>query len=115
MSLNMYLGEINAQSQSMNHICNETIHGMEKTIRSIDIFRGSIRLQGKSYISAKNFMAQTHRPLAQGIIYLCDLDWVAKLDEIHYTRKAEEQYGEYLNKHPGCIYLQRAIGFYINK
>src|SRR5690625_2507127 len=72
MSLNMYLAETDAQVQSMNAICKETIQGMENAIRSIDRFRGSIVLRGKSYDSAKNFMAQTHRPLAQGIIFLCE-------------------------------------------
>jgi hypothetical protein len=72
MSLNMYLAETDAQVQSMNAICKETIQGMENAIRSIDRFRGSIVLRGKSYDSAKSFMAQTHRPLAQGIIYLCE-------------------------------------------
>jgi hypothetical protein len=56
----------------MNYICIETIQAMEKVIQSIDMFRGTLLLRGKSYDSAKNFMAQTHRPLAQGIIYLCE-------------------------------------------
>ncbi len=72
MSLNMYLGETQIQRQSMNHMCIEIIQGMEKAIQSIDRFRGTMLLRGQSYDSAKNFMAQTHRPLAQGIIYLCE-------------------------------------------
>lgn len=72
MSLNMYLGETRSQSISMNSICDETIHGMERAIRAIDTFRGSTELQGKSYDSAKNFMSHTYRPLANGIIYLCE-------------------------------------------
>jgi hypothetical protein len=29
-----------------------------------------------------------------------NLDWIDRIDEIHYTRKAKEQYAEYLNEHP---------------
>src|SRR5699024_5318853 len=222
MSLNMYLGTTDTQTRSMNQICIDTIQGMEKTIASIDQFLLSILLQGKTYQTAKEYMAQTFRPLAQGIIYLCeelirqnenypsdfrsqvsgtdvieqeildqinqldmlisslkalseispmvaasiriyegikleiekklenlynfntasssnyntalqlaenvaqgltqvqggkgfnpdtgtfstkgmDMSWVKKLDDIHYTRKAKEQYAEYLEKHPGDL------------
>ncbi|CAG9611828.1 hypothetical protein BACCIP111899_01000 [Bacillus rhizoplanae] len=72
MSLNMYLGEVQAQSQSMNAFCAATIQGMEQAISSIDAFVGDAVLQGQTYNSAKTFFAQTFRPLAQGIIYLCE-------------------------------------------
>ncbi|MED3539450.1 hypothetical protein [Bacillus toyonensis] len=38
MSLNMYLGEVQSQTQSMNAICNATIQSMEQAIQSIDAF-----------------------------------------------------------------------------
>src|SRR5699024_9478984 len=41
-------------------------------ISAIDTFRGNMLLQGKTYESAKEFMSQTYRPLAKGIIYLCE-------------------------------------------
>ncbi|CAG9611989.1 Ribonuclease [Bacillus rhizoplanae] len=72
MSLNMYLGEVRTQSQSMNAFCVATIQGMEQAINSIDAFVGDAVLQGQTYDSAKTFFAQTFRPLAQGIIYLCE-------------------------------------------
>ncbi|MGG0238070.1 EndoU domain-containing protein [Bacillus rhizoplanae] len=72
MSLNMYLGEVRAQTQSMNALCVATIQGMEQAINSIDAFVGDAVLQGQTYDSAKAFFAQTFRPLAQGIIYLCE-------------------------------------------
>ncbi|CAM4120908.1 hypothetical protein BAMA_17910 [Bacillus manliponensis] len=72
MSLNMYIGEVQAQTESMNAFCNATIQGMEEVIRSIDAFTGDIMLQGKTYDSAKIFFVQTYRQLAQGIIYLCE-------------------------------------------
>ncbi|KMP28360.1 cytoplasmic protein [Bacillus wiedmannii] len=72
MSLNMYLGEVHTQTQSMNAVCTATIQGMEQAIQSIDAFAIDTVLQGQTYSSAKAFFAQTFRPLAQGIIYLCE-------------------------------------------
>jgi hypothetical protein len=68
----MYLGETQSQSISMNSICSETIHGMERAISAIDTFSGNMLLRGQTYDSAKAFMSQTYRPLANGIIYLCE-------------------------------------------
>ncbi|KAA6470707.1 AHH domain-containing protein [Bacillus cereus] len=72
MSLNMYLGEVQNQTQSMNTVCVATIQAMEQAIQSIDTFATDTVLQGQTYSSAKIFFVQTFRPLAQGIIYLCE-------------------------------------------
>ncbi|PFU20229.1 pre-toxin TG domain-containing protein [Bacillus cereus] len=72
MALNMYLGEVQAQTESMNAFCVATIQGMERVINSIDDFVGDTILQGKTYDTGKTFFAQAFRPLAQGIIYLCE-------------------------------------------
>ncbi|MED1011924.1 T7SS effector LXG polymorphic toxin, partial [Bacillus mycoides] len=72
MSLNMYFGEVQSQTQSMNAVCIATIQGMEQAIQSIDAFATDTVLQGQTYSSAKSFFVQTFRPLAQGIIYLCE-------------------------------------------
>ncbi|MCW1240520.1 LXG domain-containing protein [Bacillus pretiosus] len=72
MSLNMYLGEVQAQTESMNAFCNATIQGMEQILHSIDAFALDTVLQGQTYSSAKAYFLQTFRPLAQGIIYLCE-------------------------------------------
>ncbi|MBJ7998253.1 RNase A-like domain-containing protein [Bacillus mycoides] len=72
MSLNMYFGEVQSQTQSMNAVCIATIQGMEQAIQSIDAFAVDTVLQGQTYSSAKSFFVQTFRPLAQGIIYLCE-------------------------------------------
>ncbi|MGI2708234.1 T7SS effector LXG polymorphic toxin [Bacillus cytotoxicus] len=72
MSLNMYLGEVQNQTQSMNAVCTAIIQGMEQAIQSIDAFAVDTVLQGQTYSSAKSFFLQTFRPLAQGIIYLCE-------------------------------------------
>ncbi len=72
MSLNMYLGEVQNQTQSMNAVCTATIQGMEQVIQLIDAFATDTVLQGRTYSSAKIFFVQTFRPLAQGIIYLCE-------------------------------------------
>ena len=55
MSLNMYLGEVQSQTQSMNAVCNATIQGMEQVIQSIDAFAIDTVLQGQTYSSAKSF------------------------------------------------------------
>ncbi|CCW08601.1 TPA: hypothetical protein QCR18_000072 [Bacillus cereus] len=72
MSLNMYLGEVQSQTQSMNAICNATIQSMEQAIQSIDAFAIDTVLQGQTYSSAKAYLVETFRPLAQGIICLCE-------------------------------------------
>ncbi|MGG3528911.1 GH-E family nuclease [Bacillus pseudomycoides] len=72
MNLNMYLGEVQSQTQSMNAVCTTTIQGMEQAIQSIDAFAIDTVLQGQTYSSAKSFFVQTFRPLAQGIIFLCE-------------------------------------------
>ncbi|MED1902159.1 T7SS effector LXG polymorphic toxin [Bacillus thuringiensis] len=72
MSLNMYLGEVQNQTQSMNAIYNATIQSMEQAIQSIDAFAVDTVLQGQTYSSAKAYLVQTFRPLAQGIICLCE-------------------------------------------
>ncbi|WP_270394200.1 T7SS effector LXG polymorphic toxin [Bacillus paranthracis] len=72
MSLNMYLGEVQNQTQSMNAVCAATIQGMQQAIQSIDAFAVDTVLQGQTYSSTKSFFVQTFRPLAQGIIYLCE-------------------------------------------
>ncbi|KMP36624.1 hypothetical protein ETJ91_15030 [Bacillus albus] len=68
----MYLGEVQSQTQSMNAICNATIQSMEQAIQSIDAFAIDTVLQGQTYSSAKAYLVQTFRPLAQGIICLCE-------------------------------------------
>ena len=72
MSLNMYLGSTDTQTMSMNQFCIQTIQGMEEAMASIDQFLLNMLLQGETYRTAKEYMAQTFRPLAQGIIYLCE-------------------------------------------
>ncbi len=55
MSLNMYLGEVQNQTQSMNAVCVATIQAMEQAIQSIDTFATDTVLQGQTYSSAKIF------------------------------------------------------------
>ncbi|MBC1778079.1 transposase [Listeria booriae] len=72
MSLNMYLGDVDAQTSSITDICNETIQAMNQVIQSIDIFTGDVILKGDTYDSAKIYFSQTYRVIAQGIIVLCE-------------------------------------------
>ncbi len=46
MSLNMYLGEVQNQTQSMNAVYVATIQAMEQAIQSIDTFATDTVLQG---------------------------------------------------------------------
>lgn len=55
MSLNMYLGEVRSQTQSMNAVCTATIQGMEQAIQSIDAFATDTVLQGKHIAVQKHF------------------------------------------------------------
>lgn len=71
MSLAMYQGETSIQVESMNELCEEMMQAAEQVNESIDFFLGASLLQGKTYQSAKLFMSATYRPIAQGIIYLC--------------------------------------------
>lgn len=72
MSLDMYLGETDAQTRSMNVALIDTIQSMEEVTKSLDSFAGAIFLQGKTYQSAKMYASFTFLPLAQGIINLCE-------------------------------------------
>jgi len=45
---------------------------MEQAIQSIDAFAIDTVLQGQTYSSAKAYLVETFRPLAQGIICLCE-------------------------------------------
>lgn len=72
MSLNMYLGETDSQTNTMNKLCVHIIQSMEQVMDSIDSFTGATLLQGKTYKSAKIYMSATFRPLAQGMIDLCE-------------------------------------------
>ena len=54
-------------------------------------------LQGLTQVqNGKGFNTKTRTFNTKGM----DLSWVEKLDEIHYTEKAKELYGTYLEKHP---------------
>src|SRR5690606_28017382 len=72
MSLNMFLNSAESQTKTMNQVCIDIIQAMEEVKKSIDIFLFDARLQGKTYATAKSYMVQVYRPLAQGIIYLCE-------------------------------------------
>ena len=58
MSLNMYLGEVQNQTESMNAVCVATIQAMEQAIQSIDAFATDTVLQGQTYSSAKIFLSK---------------------------------------------------------
>ncbi|MBC1553273.1 hypothetical protein HB901_11150 [Listeria booriae] len=72
MSLNVFLGEIDAQSESMVASYHDMIEAMEGLRRAVNEFAFDRELQGKTYDSAKQYFAATYRPLAQGMICLCE-------------------------------------------
>ncbi|MBC2364603.1 polymorphic toxin type 15 domain-containing protein [Listeria booriae] len=72
MSLNVFLGEIDAQSESMVASYHDMIEAMEGLMRAVNEFAFDRELQGKTYDSAKQYFAATYRPLAQGMICLCE-------------------------------------------
>ncbi|MDT0110087.1 polymorphic toxin type 15 domain-containing protein [Listeria booriae] len=72
MSLNVFLSEIDAQSESMVASYHDMIEAMEGLMRAVSEFAFDRELQGKTYDSAKQYFAATYRPLAQGMICLCE-------------------------------------------
>ncbi len=72
MSLNYYQAETDGQTASMNGMCQAVILAMEKTVESIQSFQAAENLQGDAYHSAKGYMAEVYRPLAYGMIQLCE-------------------------------------------
>ncbi|MBC1537239.1 hypothetical protein HCJ52_14070, partial [Listeria sp. FSL L7-1485] len=71
MGIDMYLGEVESQTTSVETFCQLTIDGLEDVIRAIDMFNLEPSLQGKTYASAKRYFMETYRVLAQGMILLC--------------------------------------------
>ncbi|KYZ66242.1 hypothetical protein A3782_06210 [Bacillus sp. GZT] len=63
MSLNMYLGEVQSQTHSMNAVCSATIQGMEQAIQSIDAFTSDTVLQGQTVSSdiLREIRAEIHK------------------------------------------------------
>ncbi|MBC2259876.1 T7SS effector LXG polymorphic toxin [Listeria booriae] len=72
MSLQVFLGEIEAQSDGMVAGYRDMIEAMEALMRAVDAFALDHELQGKTYDSAKQYFVATYRPLAQGMICLCE-------------------------------------------
>ncbi|SDZ69019.1 LXG domain of WXG superfamily protein, partial [Evansella caseinilytica] len=72
MSLNMFLGEVNSQTESINQVYADGIEAMQQVIVAIELFYMDGKLQGKTYNSAKTYFKATYRPLAQGMICLCE-------------------------------------------
>ncbi|EAE3734178.1 hypothetical protein E4T02_14580 [Listeria monocytogenes] len=71
MGIDMYLGEVESQTTSVETFCQLTIDGLEDVIRAIDMFNLEPSLQGKTYASAKRYFMETYRVLAEGMILLC--------------------------------------------
>ncbi|MBC1308856.1 polymorphic toxin type 15 domain-containing protein [Listeria booriae] len=72
MSLQVFLGEIEAQSDGMVAGYRDMIEAMEALMRAVDAFALDNELQGQTYDSAKQYFVATYRPLAQGMICLCE-------------------------------------------
>lgn len=55
------------------------------------VMTGLQQVQGGNGFNSENGTFQTNK---------MDLSWISKIDDIHYTRKAEEHYADYLQQYP---------------
>lgn len=72
MSINMFLPEVQQQTESVEALCKSYISGMEEVKRNIGSFAMEFRLRGRTYESAKTYFTKTYIPLADGIILLSE-------------------------------------------
>lgn len=72
MSINMFLPEVQQQTDSVVKMCRTYITGMEEVKRNIASFSIEYRLKGRTYDSAKRYFRSAYLPLADGIILLSE-------------------------------------------
>lgn len=72
MSINMFLGEVDGQTNSITSLCNVYIEKMEALKNEVNQFTSQDALQGKAYTSSKNYFSSVYIPLANGIIMVSE-------------------------------------------
>ncbi|WP_413487713.1 T7SS effector LXG polymorphic toxin [Carnobacterium divergens] len=72
MSIKMFVGEVNTQTNSITSYCTNVINGMTEiqTVLSKIILEPS--LQGHTYDSAKNYFKTAYLPAIRGFILVCE-------------------------------------------
>lgn len=68
MSINMYLSEVDSQTNSIASLCRNFIEEMEAFKQVIENFTSQNSLRGRAYQSAKTYFQSVYIPLANGVI-----------------------------------------------
>ncbi|MFS7398055.1 T7SS effector LXG polymorphic toxin [Carnobacterium maltaromaticum] len=72
MSINMYVGEVRQQVQSINSSCQSTIATMEQIQQALSAIIIEPGLKGATYDSMKNYFNTVYMPVTKGFILVCE-------------------------------------------
>ena len=72
MSINMYVGEVRQQVQSINSSCQSTIGTMEKIQQALSSIIIEPSLKGATYDSMKSYFNAVYMPVTKGFILVCE-------------------------------------------
>lgn len=72
MSINMYVGEVRQQVQSINSSCQSTIATMEQIQQALSAIIIEPSLRGVTYDSMKNYFNSVYMPVTKGFILVCE-------------------------------------------
>lgn len=72
MSINMYVGEVRQQVQSVTSNCQTTIVTMEQIQQALSAIIIEPRLKGATYDSMKNYFNTVYMPVTKGFILVCE-------------------------------------------
>ncbi|MFS7002263.1 T7SS effector LXG polymorphic toxin [Carnobacterium maltaromaticum] len=72
MSINMYVGEVRQQVQSINSNCQSTVATMEQIQQALSAIIIEPGLKGATYESMKNYFNTVYMPVTKGFILVCE-------------------------------------------
>ncbi|WP_317913556.1 T7SS effector LXG polymorphic toxin [Carnobacterium maltaromaticum] len=72
MSINMYVGEVRQQVQSINSSCQSTVATMEQIQQALSAIIIEPGLKGATYESMKNYFNTVYMPVTKGFILVCE-------------------------------------------
>ncbi|PLS38035.1 hypothetical protein CYV26_04725 [Carnobacterium maltaromaticum] len=72
MSINMYVGEVRQQVQSINSNCQSTVATMEQIQQALSVIIIEPGLKGATYESMKNYFNTVYMPVTKGFILVCE-------------------------------------------
>ncbi|MEK4151735.1 T7SS effector LXG polymorphic toxin [Carnobacterium sp. FSL E2-0243] len=72
MSINMYVGEVRQQVQSINSNCQSTVATMEQIQQALSAIIIEPGLKGATYDSMKNYFNTVYMPVTKGFILVCE-------------------------------------------